>query len=123
MNKSDLLKELRALTQAGMKDCADALKEANDDLQKAVDIIKTKGQAIVSSRSHASATEGVVAAASFGSAVALVEVNCQTDFVARNPAFIALAQDAADIIAKNPVCNMKYIEEWEIKISWEKCTL
>ena len=101
MSKSDLLKELRALTQAGMKDCSDALKEAGDDLQKAVDIIKTKGQNIVSARSSAPATEGLVAISTNGNSVCLVEVNCQTDFVARNPSFVELAQFAADTFIKN----------------------
>lgn len=101
MSKSDLLKELRALTQAGIKDCSDALKEAGDDLQKAVDIIKTKGQNIVSARSSAPATEGLVAIGSHNDAICLVEVNCQTDFVARNPAFVSFAQETADILIRN----------------------
>ncbi len=80
MNKSDLLKELRARTQAGMKDCHDALREANDDLEKAVDIIKTKGQNIVSGRESKVAAEGLVLAIHVDSpkVMAMIEVNCQT---------------------------------------------
>lgn len=93
MSRSELLKELRALTQAGMKDCNDALNEAGDDLQKAVDIIKTKGKNIVSSRQGKVAAEGRVEVCftECGDAASLVEVNCQTDFVANSPSFRKLA--------------------------------
>jgi elongation factor Ts len=88
MNKSDLLRELRARTLAGMKDCNDALREANDDLEKAVDIIKTKGQNIVSGREGKVASEGMVSVVVMNDQmIAMTEVNCQTDFVANSPAF------------------------------------
>lgn len=93
MNKTEQLKHLRALTQAGMKDCSEALVEANGDLNKAVDIIKSKGKNIVSGREGKVASEGqVFAGRTFyhGKNLAvLVEVNCQTDFVARSPQFQA----------------------------------
>lgn len=100
MNKSDLLKELRARTQAGMKDCHDALREADDDLEKAVDIIKTKGQNIVSGRESKVAAEGLVVAGHFGSdkIVGMIEVNCQTDFVSRSPDFKAFADDSFNML-------------------------
>lgn len=84
MNKAELLRELRALTQAGMKDCLDALNEAGDDLQKAVDIIKTKGKNIVSSRLGKTASEGQVIAKLDDELGCLVECNSQTDFVAKS---------------------------------------
>lgn len=97
MTKSELLKELRALTQAGMKDCNDALKEAGDDLQKAVDIIKTKGKNIVSSRQGKVAAEGRIGYSmnKSWSIATLVEVNCQTDFVSKNEDFVELSSLAA----------------------------
>jgi elongation factor Ts len=100
MSKSDLLKELRARTQAGMKDCHDALREANDDLEKAVDIIKTKGKNIVSGRENKVATEGLIVAGHFGSdkTVGMIEVNCQTDFVSRSPDFKAFADDSFNML-------------------------
>lgn len=100
MNKSELLRELREITAAGMKDCADALKEAKDDLQKAIDIIKTKGQNIVTSRAGKVASEGVVAISAHDRAFSMVEVNCQTDFVARHPDFVAFANMVADKMAE-----------------------
>jgi elongation factor Ts len=75
MNKSELIKDLRNLTQAGMKDCKDALEESNWDLDKAVDVIKVKGLNVVSGRASKVAADG------------LVEVNCQTDFVANSDEF------------------------------------
>jgi len=95
MNKAELLKELRARTQAGMKDCHDALAEANDDLEKAVDIIKTKGQNIVSGRESKVAAEGLVVVGHIQSekVMGMIEVNCQTDFVSRSPDFKQFADD------------------------------
>jgi len=89
MNNTELLKELRALTQAGMKDCREALEEAGWDLQKAVDIVKVKGLNIVSGREGKVASEGRVAIASLvnSAASAMIEVNCQTDFVANSKDF------------------------------------
>jgi elongation factor Ts len=91
MSNTDLIKELRALTQAGMKDCKESLEEANWDLQKAVDLIKTKGLNIVSGREGKVATEGLVGILNteFATPVQIMaEVNCQTDFVANNPNFL-----------------------------------
>lgn len=88
MNNTDLIKELRALTQAGMKDCKDALEEAEWDLQKAVDIVKIKGLNVVSGKKIAA--EGVVRIGHVGPderTKSMVEVNCQTDFVASSPDF------------------------------------
>jgi elongation factor Ts len=90
MNKSELLRELRARTQAGMKDCNDALREAGDDLEKAVDIIKTKGKNIVSDRAGRVASEGLIGILNTESHTPvqiMVEVNCQTDFVAKSVDF------------------------------------
>lgn len=89
MSKTELIKELREITQAGMKDCADALAEAGNDIQKAVDIIKTKGKNIVSGRSGKVASEGRINITTVGSlrGQVMVEVNCQTDFVANSDEF------------------------------------
>lgn len=100
MNKTELIKEIRALTAAGMKDCKDSLEESGWDLQKAVDIVKTKGLNVVSGREGKIASEGVVAV-SCGqpyTGFALVEVNCQTDFVANSPDFIKFSEATADLV-------------------------
>lgn len=89
MNNSELIKELRTLTGAGMKDCKDAIDASEGDLVKAVDLIKTKGLNIVSGREGKIAAEGRVdATCMFGKkCTIMVEVNCQTDFTANSPEF------------------------------------
>lgn len=91
MSQTDLIRMLRGITQAGMKDCKSALEEAGWDLDKAVDIIKVKGQNIVSGRSGKVAAEGVVRIGYYSDrdnpTKVMVEVNCQTDFVANSEPF------------------------------------
>lgn len=84
-----MIKELRSLTQAGMKDCKDALEESGWDLEKAIDLVKTKGLNIVSGRAGKVAAEGLVGIFSPRGSKAniMAEVNCQTDFVANSLAF------------------------------------
>lgn len=95
MNNTELIRELRALTSAGMKDCKDALEESGWDLQKAVDIVKVKGLAIADGRTGRVASDGRVdiARESSGSLAVMVEVNCQTDFVANSDEFANFVQD------------------------------
>ncbi len=100
MSNTELIKELRALTQAGMKDCKDALEEAGWDLQKAVDIVKVKGLNVVSGRAGKVASEGVVTVWHFAGGVAMAEVNCQTDFVANSPDFKGFAQNVTRDLAE-----------------------
>lgn len=92
MNTTELIKQLRGATQAGMKDCIDALKEADNDLEKAIDLIKIKGKNIVSGRSDRIASEGmvIVGQVPYSNAVSMLEINCQTDFVARSSDFQSL---------------------------------
>jgi len=99
LNKSQLITELREITQAGMKDCNDALKEAGYDLQAAVDIIKAKGKNIVSGRSGKIASEGRIAIATTPRGFVMVEINCQTDFVANSPDFKSFADKTAERIS------------------------
>ncbi len=96
---------LRRMTLAGMMDCKKALEESNGDFEKAVEIIRKKGQAVASKRADRDATEGVVLAkASADSTMgALIVLNSETDFVAKNEDFIALASKILDLaIAKKP---------------------
>ena len=95
--------ELRARTGAGMMDCKRALEEAEGDVAKAVDILRTKGMAKADKRAGRSASEGRIVAVSSpnGSSIALVEVNSETDFVARNDEFGALAQSLATQVHKD----------------------
>ncbi len=92
-----LVAELRARTGAGMMDCKAALQEANGDLDKAGEILRKKGIAKAEKRSDRSASQGlvVIETASDGRDAGMIELNCETDFVAKNEDFIALARDLA----------------------------
>jgi len=87
---------LRKMTGAGMMDCKNALTEAEGDFDKAIEIIRKKGQAIAAKRSDREASEGCVLAATKDGFAAITAVKCETDFVARNTDFIALTQSILD---------------------------
>src|SRR3989440_12580890 len=101
--------KLREMTNAGMMDCKKALTEAQGDLNNAVDILRKKGQATATTKGAKEAKEGVIAQyiAPGGRLGVLVEVNCQTDFVARNEMFRAFADDVAKRIAADPKTNFE----------------
>ena len=90
-----MVKELREKTGAGMMDCKGALNETQGDLEAAVDWLRTKGLAKAAKKAGRVAAEGLVAVESAGHHAAIVEVNSETDFVARNDAFQAFAREAA----------------------------
>lgn len=96
------VKKLRDLTGAGMMDCKKALEEADSDVQKAVEVLRVKGQKGVTKREARSATNGAVVVAANGSTEAvLVELNCETDFVAKGEKFQHAAGVIADHVLKN----------------------
>jgi len=100
------VKELRERTGAGMMECKKALQEANGDLERAIDILRSKGAAKAAKRSEREAREGTIGSYVHqgGRIAVLVELNCETDFVARNEAFVQLARDLAmHIAAANPL--------------------
>ncbi|HYK77733.1 MAG TPA: translation elongation factor Ts [Daejeonella sp.] len=97
--------KLRQQTGAGMMDCKKALTEANGDFEAAIDYLRKKGAKVAASRSDRESNEGVVIAKTTadGKRGIIVEVNCETDFVAKNADFIAFANSIADLaIEKNP---------------------
>ncbi|HBJ76997.1 MAG TPA: elongation factor Ts [Porphyromonadaceae bacterium] len=83
---------LRKMTGAGMMDCKSALTEANNDFEKAVEIIRKKGQIVAAKRSDREASEGCVLAMAKEGFAAIVALKCETDFVAKNADFVALTQ-------------------------------
>jgi elongation factor Ts len=100
-----VVKELRDLTGAGMLDCKTALEQAHGDLEDAKEILRHKGHAIASKRAERATSEGLVHAYLHhdGRLGALVEINCETDFVARTEDFRQLVQDIAlQVAATNP---------------------
>jgi elongation factor Ts len=110
---TQMIKELRAATNAPMLDCRKALQEAGGDFNKAVDWLREKGMATAAKRSDRTASNGVVEMYSHGGGRVgvMVEINCETDFVARSEQFRTLAHEIAlQIAASSP----RYIKAEEI---------
>ncbi|MCP1215875.1 translation elongation factor Ts [Acetobacter orientalis] len=95
-----LVKELREKTGAGMMDCKKALNEANGEIEGAIDWLRTKGLAAAAKKSGRTAAEGLVGVASEDKKAAMVEVNAETDFVARNEAFQNFVESVAKVALK-----------------------
>ncbi len=93
----DNIKQLRKSTGAGFKDCNAAIKEANGDLDKAVEILRVKGISKASKKMTRVANEGVVAVTGDINKMSLIEVNCETDFVAKNEDFILFVKELNEI--------------------------
>jgi elongation factor Ts len=94
---------LRKMSGAGMMDCKGALEEAGGDFEKAMEIIRKKGQAVAAKRSDREASEGCVLAVGEGEFAAIVALKCETDFVAKNEQFVALTKEILDAaVAKKP---------------------
>ncbi|MDT7041407.1 translation elongation factor Ts [Candidatus Nitronereus thalassa] len=113
MSMSALVKELRAKTGAGILDCQGALKETNSDIEKAIDLLRQKGLAAAAKKAGRETKEGVISSyIHAGSKIGvLVEINCETDFVARNEEFQSLVKDVAlQIAAANPT----YVQREEV---------
>lgn len=115
MTNTDMIKELRTLTSAGMSDCKSALEETGWDLQKAVDVIKTKGLNIADGRSGRAASEGRVDIAIDNIRAVMVEVNCQTDFVANSKEFASFVHNTKhrlyDRVKANEVFGVGDVED------------
>jgi len=107
------VKKLRDRTGAGMMDCKRALEEAGGDVDKAVEVLRVKGQAQAAKRGSRTASEGVVESYihATGKIGVLVEIDCETDFVARNDDFREFARDVALHVA---AANPQYVSEDEV---------
>jgi elongation factor Ts len=113
---TEMIKELREATKAGVLDCRKALTESNGDFQKAVDFLREKGLATAAKRADRVASNGVVELYSHGNGRVgvMVEVNCETDFVARSDGFRKFAHELAlQVAAAAP----KYIKAEQIPAS------
>jgi elongation factor Ts len=96
---ANLVKELRERSGAGMMECKKALVDANGDIEAAAELLRTRGQAKADKKAGRVAAEGRVEMATAGGVVALVEVNCETDFVAKDQGFQDFARAAAELAA------------------------
>ena len=102
--------KLRKMTGAGMMDCKNALNEAEGDIEKAMEIIRKKGQAVAAKRSDREASEGCVLAKTTGEFAAVIALKCETDFVANNADFVKLTQDILDAAVANKCQNLDEVK-------------
>ena len=117
-----MVKELRETTGAGMLDCKKALTETNGDMEQAVDWLRKKGLASAAKKASRIAAEGLVAVAVDGNKGAVVEVNSETDFVAKNDLFQEYVEDAAQValMYKGEICDMKTFQCPKVHKSFEE---
>ena len=121
MSDIEKVKQLRKSTGAGFKDCNAALKESKGDLNKAAEILRVKGIAKASKKMSRSATEGVVVTSGDEKKMSLIEVNCETDFVAKNDDFIEFVKELSELnnhhssniedLKKSKMKNNKTVDE------------
>jgi len=103
INMSDIekVKQLREATGAGFKDCNLAVKESGGNLDKAVEILRVKGISKASKKMSRDAKEGVVATSGDENKISVIEVNCETDFVAKNDDFVSFVKELSELNNKN----------------------
>ena len=118
MNTS-LIKELRDLSGAGLMDCKKALEASNNDIDEAIDYLRKKGISKAAKKADRVAAEGLSTVVIDGNNASIVEVNCETDFVAKNEKFVNLVNKIAELIVKNDVKTM----EEAMSLSTEEGTL
>ncbi len=121
MSDIENIKKLRQSTGAGFKDCNAALKESNGDLEKAAEILRVKGIAKASKKMSRDAKEGVIVVSGDSKKTSLIEVNCETDFVAKNDDFLNFVKELSEInnqcssdkdkLYKSAMANGKTVEE------------
>ncbi len=121
MSDIEKVKRLRQSTGAGFKDCNSALKESNGDLDKAAELLRVKGIAKASKKMTRDAKEGVIVISGDHKKTSLIEVNCETDFVAKNEDFISFVKELSEInnacssdlekLKKLNMANSKTVEE------------
>ncbi|MDB4193763.1 translation elongation factor Ts [Candidatus Pelagibacter sp.] len=101
MSDIEKVKQLREATGAGFKDCNLAVKESGGDLDKAVEILRVKGISKASKKMSRDAKEGVVATSGNENKISLIEINCETDFVAKNDDFVSFAKELSELNNQN----------------------
>jgi elongation factor Ts len=101
MSDIEKVKQLREATGAGFKDCNLAVKESDGDLDKAVEILRVKGISKASKKMSRDAREGVIATSGDESKISIIEINCETDFVAKNDDFVSFAKELSELNNKN----------------------
>ena len=97
MSEIEKIKKLRQITGAGFKDCNSALKESNGNIDKAIEILRIKGISKASKKMSREAKEGVIAVSGDSEKSSLIEINCETDFVAKNENFIEFVKEISEL--------------------------
>ena len=133
MNDIEKVKQLRQSTGAGFKDCNLALKESNGDLNKAIEILRIKGIAKASKKMTRVAKEGVIVVSGNDSKTSIIEINCETDFVAKNDDFILFVKELSELnnkcssdldkLKKSAMKNNKSVEENLVNLMGKQWTL
>ena len=101
MSDLEKVKQLREATGAGFKDCNLAVKESGGDLDKAIEILRVKGISKASKKMSRDAKEGVIATSGNVSKISVIEINCETDFVAKNDDFVSFAKELSELNNQN----------------------
>ena len=101
MSDIEKVKQLREATGAGFKDCNLAIKESGGDLDKAVEILRVKGISKASKKMSRDAKEGVIATSGDENKISVIEINCETDFVAKNDDFVSFAKELSELNNQN----------------------
>lgn len=109
-----LVKELRERTSAGMMDCKKALVETNGDIELAIENMRKSGQAKAAKKAGRIAAEGVIIAKVDNGLAALVEVNCETDFVARDESFLAFANQVSELALAKKISTVEELNQLEM---------
>ena len=121
MSDIEKIKQLRQSTGAGFKDCSAAIEESNGDLEKAAEILRVKGISKASKKMSRTAKEGVVAVSGDEKKISVIEVNCETDFVAKNNDFVDFVKELSEInnstnsiietLKKTKMKNLKSVDD------------
>ena len=121
MSDIDKIKQLRQSTGAGFKDCGIALNEADGDIEKAIEVLRIKGISKASKKMSRETKEGVIAVSGNNEKTSIIEVNCETDFVAKNDSFIIFVKELSELnneynseiekLKKTSMKNNKSVEE------------
>lgn len=114
MITANMVKELREQTGAGMLDCKKALTETNGNMEEAITWLREKGISKAAKKQTRIAAEGLATSKINGNSAVLVEVNSETDFVAKNPEFVSLVEDIANVILEKKPSNMEEALELDI---------
>ena len=114
MSDIEKVKKLREATGAGFKDCNLAIKESNGDLNKAIEILRIKGISKASKKMSREAKEGVVAISGDEKKTSIIEVNCETDFVAKNDDFINFVKELSELNNQND-SNIEKLKSTKMK--------